>query len=54
MTLCVAGNVDPERVKEVAEKYFTLKKNECISPDPVTEEKGVSNISFWIMEKTGQ
>lgn len=43
MTLCVAGNVDPERVKEVAEKYFTLKKNECISPDPVTEEKGVSN-----------
>ena len=27
MTLCVAGNVDPERVKEVAEKYFTLKKN---------------------------
>ncbi len=43
MTLCIAGNVDPEKVKETAEKYFVLKKNDAISPDAITEEKGVSD-----------
>ncbi|MBQ2945987.1 MAG: insulinase family protein [Clostridia bacterium] len=42
MTLCVAGNVSPEKVVEIANKSFALKPNDNICPDEIIENKGVS------------